>query len=480
MFDSLRTTNRAGLAAAALAGASCGLAAAWLTPRGPITTVAALATVAVAGGVGVALGSLVGTRWALVVAPVAFWVALEIGRIGVVGPTVDAVQLDSTLGVLAFVLGRVLHALLVLIPFVAGWAWGRIATDRSTTGPGTWVIAVGLTLAVAAFVVSAARPATTAPIAGPADDPIAELTTIEIGGHDQSVMIRGRDAGAPVLLFLAGGPGGTEIGAMRLDTALEERFVVVTWDQRGAGKSYDDLDPTTTFTDDQLVDDTITLTEHLRDRFDVDKVHLVGQSWGSTLGVLAVQRRPDLYHSFVGVGQMVSQRLTDVMFWEDALTWAQETGRVGLAETLRTNGPPPYDRVGAYGPVVSYEHEWNPYPELDLSNEMPATLFVPEYTLMDRINAFKGFLDTNGTLYPQLQDIDFRDDVPALDVPYWMVLGEHEARGRVVLAEEWFDLVEAPSKTLVVFEGAGHRANFDRPESFADLMAEVAEATSGG
>lgn len=479
MLASIREATGPGLAITAAVAVGAGLLAAWLTPRGPITTTAALTAVAVAGLVGVAVGALVGSRWALLVAPVAFWAALEVGRVGVVGPTVDAIHLDSTLGIIAFVLGRVVHALLVLVPFVAGWAWGRIAVRGSETGPGGWILAVGLTLAVAAFVVSAARPATTAPIVGPAVDPIAELTDVEVGGHEQSVMIRGRDAGAPVLLFLAGGPGGTEIGAMRLDTALESDFVVVTWDQRGAGKSYAALDPTETFTENQLVEDTIELTEHLRQRFGVEKVHLVGQSWGSTLGVLAVQRRPDLYHSFVGVGQMVSQRLSDVMFWEDALAWADETGRADLAATLRSNGPPPYDRVSAYGPVVSYEHQWNPYPELDLSNEMPATLFVPEYTLMDRINAFRGFLDTNGTLYPQLQDIDFRDDVAALDVPYWMVLGEHEARGRLVLAEEWFDLLEAPSKQLVVVEGAGHRANFDRPDLFAGLMAEVA-ATAGG
>ncbi|MEZ4596769.1 MAG: hypothetical protein R3C32_07950 [Chloroflexota bacterium] len=43
--------------------------------------------------------------------------------------------------------------------------------------------------------------------------------------------------------------------------------------------------------------------------------------------MLAVQRRPDLYHAFVGTGQMVSQRETDIMFWEDTLAWADATGR---------------------------------------------------------------------------------------------------------------------------------------------------------
>jgi pimeloyl-ACP methyl ester carboxylesterase len=134
--------------------------------------------------------------------------------------------------------------------------------------------------------------------------------------------------------------------------------------------------------------------------------------------------------------------------------------------------------VYLYDPVVSTEHSWNPYPELDLTNEMPAILFVPEYTWMDRINAFRGFLDTNGTLYPQLQDIDFRQDVASLDLPVYMVLGEHEARGRMVLANEWFDQLRAPSKERLIFKGAGHRAHFDRPAEFSELMDRVLENTA--
>ena len=73
--------------------------------------------------------------------------------------------------------------------------------------------------------------------------------------------------------------------------------------------------------------------------------------------------------------------------------------------------------------------------------------FVPEYSsIRARVDAFKGFLNRAGTLYPQLQEIDFRQDVTALDVPFYMVLGENEARGRAVLAEEWFNMLDAPSK----------------------------------
>ncbi|HLU52827.1 MAG TPA: alpha/beta hydrolase [Acidimicrobiia bacterium] len=469
------------LLAGALAAVFAGLGA-WLTPRGPVTTAHASISMGVALAVGLIGGFVAAHRWSLLVLPAVYMLAFEAGRVGMVGPTVDAIHLDAFYGIVAFVVGRVVHGILVVMPMAVGLMYGSWLASRAgrreAVAPGAvgWVLTVLGSVAVVTVAVSIARPASTAAIESSHSTSVAELATVPIGGHDQVLMIRGQDVGSPVLLYLAGGPGGTDLGAMRREVGLEQDFVVVAWEQRGAGKSYPALDPTSTLTVDQLVADTIEITEYLRARFHKDKIFLVGQSWGSTLGVLAAQTRPDLYHAFVGVGQMVSQRETDVMFWEDTLAWAETTGNRELGETLRRNGPPPYSELLLYDPVVSHEHEWNAYPELDLSNEMPGILFVPEYTFMDRVNAFRGFLDTNATLYPQLQGIDFRQDVPRLDVPLYMVLGEHEARGRAVLAEEWFAMVEAPAKERFVFEGAGHRANFDRPGEFATVMRKVAKS----
>jgi pimeloyl-ACP methyl ester carboxylesterase len=474
---------RLGVLAAFALTAGFGLISAWLAPRGPVTTSEALISMGAALVVGVGAGLVLANRWSILVTTVVFAVVFELARLGVEGPTVDAINLSGMYGIIALVLGRVVHGLLVLAPLALGSVYGvslagRLGhTSSATMGGLGWTLTGMMTLAIAAMAFFIAIPASTAPIVGADGEPlggsVAELTTVTIGGHDQTMMIRGRSVDNPVLLYLTGGPGGTDIGAIRRDVTLEQDFTVVAWDQRGAGKSYSALDPTDTFTTEQLVADTVEVTNYLRGRFDEEKIYLVGQSWGSTLGVLAAQQHAELYHAFVGVGQMVSQRETDIMFWEDTLAWAEQTGNTGLVETLRRNGPPPYENLMHYDPFIAREHDWNPYPEFDSNNEMPAILFVPEYSWMDRINAFKGFLDTAGTLYPQLQDIDFRQDVATLDVPVYMVLGEHEARGRAVLAEEWFAMVEAPSKESFIFEGSGHRAHFDRPDAFAEVMGHV-------
>ncbi|HKZ83732.1 MAG TPA: alpha/beta fold hydrolase [Anaerolineae bacterium] len=487
VFESFWSDWRIGLAIAVGIAAGAGLISAWLTPRGPITTPQALTSMAAALVIGMLAGLVMGSRWSMLVTPAVFAVVFELARLGVSGPTVDGIHLGSTYGVIAFVVGRLVHGVLVLAPMILGavygvWLAARLGREASAgMGIAGWTLTGLATLALIGVAVLVARPATTHPIVGPDGEllpgSIAELITVPIGGHDQALMIRGRSIDNPVLLYLAGGPGGTDLGAMRADVGLEQDFVVVAWEQRGAGKSYSALDPVETLTLEQMVADTIEVTNYLRQRFGQDKIYLVGNSWGTTLGVLALQQHPELFHAYVGTGQMVSQRETDIMFYEDTLAWAERTGNDALADTLRQNGPPPYEDLLDYEPAISHEHDWNPYPELDTSKEMPGNLFVPENSLMDRINGLRAFLDTFSVLYPQLQDIDFRSYVTSLDVPVYIVIGKHEARGRAVLAKQWFEMLEAPSKEMTIFEHSGHRPLFEEPAAFASVMTRVLDDT---
>ncbi len=476
-----------GLAAMVVLAAAGGLLSAWLAPRGPITTFEALASMAAALLIGIAAGLVMGSRWSMLIAPLVFAGAFELGRLGINSPTVDAIQLGSTYGIIAFVVGRFFNGLLALVPMMLGAGYGLWLARRlgSSTAPRMgWFggILTGIvTLALIALAVAIARPAGTAPVVGsdggPLPGSIAELTTVPIGGHDQTMMIRGRSTDKPVLLHLAGGPGGTDLGAMRADTGLEQDFIVVTWDQRGTGKSYAALDPIETMTLARMVDDTIEVTNYLRERFGEEKIYLDGNSWGTIIGTLAVQQHPELYHAYVGTGQMVNVRATDIMFYEDTEAWARRTGNNKVLAALRRNGLPPYENLLNYDTIISPEHDWNSYPELDSSKELPYNLLVPENTLMDQVNAMRGLLDTFSVLYPQLQDFDFRKSVARLEVPVYVVIGAHEARGRAVLAKEWFERLDAPSKAMLVFEHSGHRPSFEEPAVFAETMRRVVEET---
>lgn len=490
--------RRLGLAAAAASAAVWAVVAGWWTPRGPLSGTEGLLTMSVSLLVGGVAGWATRSRWSMLLAPAVFVLVFEIVRSRAAGPTVDGLHF-STYGIMAFVVGRGVHGLLALVPMALGGALGAALSRRPGTERGrahgrarvglyfrrgvAAVVGAGLVL----LAVLVARPSGTEPITDGDGQPlvgsVAELARVDIGGHELTMMIRGRSTDAPVVLFLAGGPGGSEMGAMRRHLpALERDFVVATWDQRGTGKSYGQLDPISTLTLESAVSDTIEVTNYLRRRFRHDKIYLLGNSWGTILGVLAAQRHPELYRAFIGTGQMVSPLATDRIFYADTLAWARRTGDTDLVGKLTKSGPPPYSSVLDYEAALSYEHEVYPYDHARNSEGeggFAENLFVGEYTLLEQIHNLGAFLDTFSALYPRIQHVDLRRDVPALEVPVFLVQGRHEAPGRARLAAQWFDRVRAPRKRMIVLDTSGHRPLFEQPGRFRDVMTDTVLAQTG-
>jgi pimeloyl-ACP methyl ester carboxylesterase len=473
-----RVAVSAGVLLAAVWGVTAGL---W-TPRGPLTTSTAVWSIVISLVVGGLAGLLLNSRWAMLMSPAVFAVVFEITRMGVDGPMVDGLH-ASFYGAIAFITGRGFQALLTLVPMALGAALGAGWARRGRTSS-RWSLVLGrggavvVTVALLALTAALLRPASTAPILAANGEPlpgsVAELTTVNTGGHDLGLMIRGTSTENPVLLFLAGGPGGSELGAMRRHLpALEESFTVATWDQRGAGTSYDELDPTQTVSLEGYVSDTIAVTDYLRDRFAQDKIYLAGQSWGTTLGVMAVQQRPDLYRAFVGTGQMVSQLASDRIFYEDTLAWAETTGNQGLVDQLQAAGPPPYSAMFPYETALSHEQDVYPYDHTgnsEGSGQMSENLLVSEYTLIDQVHVIGAFMDTFAALYPQLQEVDFRKTATEFEVPMFFVQGAHEADGRAQPFADWYPMIQAPVKDMVVFDSSGHRPLWEQPDEFVDYM----------
>ncbi|MEJ2668407.1 MAG: alpha/beta fold hydrolase [Deinococcales bacterium] len=484
-----------GCAAAVVFAGVAGWVVAGIMPRGAVTSAEALGLLLGTLLLGLVLGYVMASRWAMLVGPLTFLAVFEIGRVPVPGPTMGAVHLGSQFGVLAFLLGRGVFALLSVVPMLVGVNLGVVASGerrlRRACGPRrlTRVIGWSVTVVAAASLgvlgLLIARPASTPPILGPDGKPLpgslATLERVHIGDTEQWIVIRAARPDNPVLLYLSGGPGQSDLPYSRVLLGdLARDFVVIAWDQRGTGKSYPALDPSDTLTPDRAVRDVIALTQKLRKRFGAAKIYLLGESWGSTLGVLAVQRRPDLYYAFIGSGQLVSQRETDARLYRDVLDYARSSGDDSLLRRIKGFGAPPYGSVFAYGAVMAF------YDQLAGAYAPPAAFtdrlasahlgFLgvrgSEYRWIEKVNVVRGLIDMFSVLYPQLQTIDFRRDVPRLDVPIYLFDGGHELGARRDLALQWFAQVDAPLKRLYSFPDAGHAVAF---EHFGDLRRILAD-----
>jgi len=62
------------------------------------------------------------------------------------------------------------------------------------------------------------------------------------------------------------------------------------------------------------------------------------------------------------------------------------------------------------------------------------------------------------TLYWRLaqEGLDFEREIPVLEVPVYLLLGRRDLVVPPTLAERWLARLNAPSKEIVWFDGAGH------------------------
>ncbi len=307
---------------------------------------------------------------------------------------------------------------------------------------------------------------------------IAVLEKVSLNGSEQWVSIRGHDTSKPVLLFLAGGPGGSQLATARFALEeLEQHFVIVSWEQPGAGKSFDSV-KRSTLTPERYIEDARALIMNLRQRFGEDKVYVLGESWGSALGIMIAQRYPELVHAFVGTGQMVAFLETDLMCYEFSMNWAQERGDSAKIEKLQKQGPPPY-----YGKDVAWKQVAYLTDTFTYMNQNPAIkdngfntfrdLAAPEYGLYDKVSWFRGVIETLGIVYPQLWEVDFRVQARELEVPVYFLIGRHDINAPAVLTEQYYELLEAPHKEIIWFEHSGHTPWVSESHLFAQTMVET-------
>ena len=138
----------------------------WWLPRGPVTTFAAVMAVVLAAVLGVAAGRFTGSRWSLLLTPAVFMVFFELARLRADGPRVDAIRFDGIYGVIMFIAGRGVDAVLILLPMLVGIGFGVVAARRAAGAvpkrrwPGRVLLGLG-TIAVLVLVAALLRPAST-------------------------------------------------------------------------------------------------------------------------------------------------------------------------------------------------------------------------------------------------------------------------------------------------------------------------------
>ena len=218
---------------------------------------------------------------------------------------------------------------------------------------------------------------------------IDERQYVRIGGVEQWITIRGRNRDNQAILMLHGGPGAANSVLPKLFLPWEHDFTVVQWDQRGAGKSYsaNKRPPDIAL----MVRDAVEVSDYARHRLRKNKITLLGHSWGSVPGVVAIKARPDLFDAWVGTRQIVSWPRNEVAAYAQVLTKARARGDRESVDALERSGAPPYHQIRQMGVerrvAIKYE------PAVGFLPLLMGLLTAPDYSLQDMGHYVRGILD---------------------------------------------------------------------------------------
>lgn len=301
---------------------------------------------------------------------------------------------------------------------------------------------------------------------------IPQKLSVLINGVRQGMVIRGEDVSNPVLLWVHGGPGMPDYPlTQRYPTDLEDLFTVVWWDQRGAALSFDSGIPAQTMTIEQYIDDTLAVTDCLRQRFHQDRIYVLGHSWGSFIALQAVARSPERYKAYLGMAQMVYQLESEKLAYDHMLAAYRERDDTAMVRKLEaapvtmTGGTP-----AAYLKLRDTAmHKLGIGTTHDMKSVITG-IFLPSlrfrgYTLREKVNLWRGraFSRSFG-LWDQFIRIDLRKTVPAVQVPVYFLEGRYDYTCVTALAKDYFEQLQAPVKGFYVFDNSAHSPLLEEPQ----------------
>lgn len=302
---------------------------------------------------------------------------------------------------------------------------------------------------------------------------IDETGFVPIGGIDQWISIRGEDRPNPVLVILHGGPGAAfQLIAYEGMRVWERDFVVVNWDQRGAGRTFgrNGARGSGEMSVDRMAGDAIEVIEHALARTGQGKAIVLGASWGSILGVEVARRRPDLLHAYVGAGQVVDMNENEAVAYDQLMARLEARGRTKAAAKLSRIGPPPYAGLKALVRQRRITFANAPASERGfVRRALLAALVAPGARLRDVWDWVAAQQVSVARLYDALMAYSDRGggEIP---LPVVIIQGDEDIQTPTSLARDYFESLQAPSKAFVTIPGGGHNAVLAMPAAFHEAL----------
>jgi len=305
---------------------------------------------------------------------------------------------------------------------------------------------------------------------------ISEKVFVNINGVEQGMFIKGKDVTNPVLLYLHGGMPEYFL-TPKYPTGLEDDFTVVWWEQRGSGISYSADIPAETMTLEQMISDTLVVTNYLRNRFGKEKIYLMGHSGGTFIGIQAAAQAPELYYAYLGMAQMSNQLKSESLAYEYMLDQFKENGNSKMVQRLEAapvtmTGGTPYSYLLVRDEAM---HSLGIGTTHDMKSVVSG-IFIPsfqfrEYTLGEKIDLWRGKSQSGvASLWDEMITMDLSNQVTEFAIPVYFFHGVYDYTCSYTVAKSYFEKLNAPVKGFYTFEQSAHSPLFEEPEKMRDIL----------
>lgn len=302
--------------------------------------------------------------------------------------------------------------------------------------------------------------------------PIQEARFVTLGGVEQWVTIRGATRANPVLLLVHGGPGDAQSSLRSTYAVYEKDFTIVQWDQRGAGKTYA-RNPNSPPEPARVELDGIELAQYLCKYLAKKKILLLGHSWGSYLAIGMVQRRPQLFAAYIGTGQVGSWRANVQAQFDFMLAKSRAANDRKKVEQMEAIGTPDPKNAEQY---FSWWRMRNPYMTRadakwfeDLKQIVQGN---PDFT-EEYLKAWGDGMGYSGrTTLNAMLATEFPTTDNIIKVPFFVIQGKEDMATPTSVAVQYFNVVKAPRKKLILIEHAGHFALVTHREKFLAALVK--------
>lgn len=305
---------------------------------------------------------------------------------------------------------------------------------------------------------------------------INESIYVEINGTKQWISIYGEDINNPVLLYLHGGPGtSTSLYDYAFTRQWADIYTVVTWDQRNCGKSYSPEQNNTELTYELLMSDGVEMTQFILKHLGKDKITLLGHSWGTYYGCNLVLEYPEYYEAYIGTGQLINFDDNETAFKEAASQWVgnDEEG-LTLLNRLNVNNYTADYYAARNSLMIKYGYDM--FADGTDYNLSAAQYFNPYYTLSDFLN----YINAQNTVYENFISSEEFDKFSLTgryeyQVPYYNINGDKDYQTNYLIAQNYFDKIQAPDKKIYIMKNTTHGLLESKSKEFSEILHEIAE-----